>query len=761
MQPAGVSAPPSPVFKDLMSPSDHETTTSHEVTGDGHWWWSYWNDHLAALILFGLILGIVCGLFFGEYCSFLSLIGDTFVGLLRMTVLPFIATTLLASLGRHSLKATRRLALVGSGVLIVLWAIALTMVALLPTALPTSASGSFYSAAMIDPATGQTTLPEFVPTNIFAALADNNVPAVIVFCVFVGAALATINHEHKMVLITQLDVLASALLKVASFIAKLAPIGVFGIAASTAGTISLADASRLQAYLILYCFGSLLLGFVILPLLVTTFTSLTYRQVLRIVRGPMITAFATGKLVIVLPMLIENTEELLAQDEGFSVEDKNSIELLFSIGYAFPHTGKILSMVFIPFAAWFYGSEISLAQYPSLLVSGLASYFAGPIVAIPYLLDQWQLPHDMFQLFLLTSVLGERIGDAVGAMHLAALTLVTYFAIRGGLLSRAIGFPKFAFVSVACSVLVLAVARATLNETFELTETKSQIIAQMQLIQQPVESSVSMRAEPNPVPPKQGESVLQRIRRRGVMRVGFNEDKLPFAFFNEQDQLVGFDVNLAHALAQDLGVTIEFVRFDRATLAEQLHDDHFDLVMSGLVGTLERSEAMRHSRSYLDVTLGLVAADYRAAQFKSLSSIRQVRDLRIGFVDLSRGFVARLKQALPEANLVEIRNNRDFFEQPDLSLDALLISAESGSAFTLLYPGHEVAVPQELNVKLPLFYVVAGEDQETRDFLDHWVELRKKDGTFSEYYQHWILGKLKRAGGKRWCIIRDVLRWVD
>ena len=67
-----------------------------------------------------------------------------------------------------------------------------------------------------------------------------------------------------------------------------------------------------------------------------------------------------------------------------------------------------------------------------------------------------------------------------------------------------------------------------------------------------------------------GESILDRIRRRGVIRVGYNEDKLPFAYFNNQDELVGLDVNMAHALARDLGVRIEFVRFDRRTLATQL-----------------------------------------------------------------------------------------------------------------------------------------------------------------------------------------------
>ena len=120
-----------------------------------------------------------------------------------------------------------------------------------------------------------------------------------------------------------------------------------------------------------------------------------------------------------------------------------------------------------------------------------------------------------------------------------------------------------------------------------------------------------------------------------------------------------------------------------------------------------------------------------------------------------------MTRELPDAQLIELKNNRDYFESPELSLDALLISAESGSAFTLLYPQFEVAVPAELDVRLPLFYAIAGNDTETHDFLNHWVELRTKDGTFEDYYEHWILGKTRNVRRPRWCIIRDVLHWVQ
>ena len=212
--------------------------------------WQLWSDYLAGLVAAALLLGIAVGIFFGEYCSALSLVGDAFVGLLRMTVLPFIVTSLITNLGRLPLRQTRQLAVVAITVMIVIWCLTFVVIFVLPSALPRSNSGSFFSTAMVDSATPVDVLSIFVPSNVFTALASNHVPAIIFFCICMGAALATVPNRGAF--IGQLQVASTALLRVAGFIAKLAPIGVFAIAASTAGTISLDEAGRLQVYLIIY-----------------------------------------------------------------------------------------------------------------------------------------------------------------------------------------------------------------------------------------------------------------------------------------------------------------------------------------------------------------------------------------------------------------------------------------------------------------------------------------------------------------------------
>ncbi len=66
---------------------------------------------------------------------------------------------------------------------------------------------------------------------------------------------------------------------------------------------------------------------------------------------------------------------------------------------------------------------------------------------------------------------------------------------------------------------------------------------------------------PSPAPPT-SLPPLETIQARSVLRVGYLPDALPFAFVNQRGELVGFDIELAHDLARELGVSLAFVPVD-------------------------------------------------------------------------------------------------------------------------------------------------------------------------------------------------------
>ena len=63
-------------------------------------------------IAIGLLAGVVVGIVFGEYCRYLRVVGQAYVGLLQMTVLPYLTVSLTGKLGRLDLHQARKLAIV-------------------------------------------------------------------------------------------------------------------------------------------------------------------------------------------------------------------------------------------------------------------------------------------------------------------------------------------------------------------------------------------------------------------------------------------------------------------------------------------------------------------------------------------------------------------------------------------------------------------------------------------------------------------------
>jgi Na+/H+-dicarboxylate symporter len=240
-------------------------------------------------ILVGLVAGVCVGLFLGEYAEVFKVVADGFVKLLQMTVLPYITLSIVSSLGNLSFEQVKTLGLRAGAVLVGLWCLALVFTFLLPLAFPETETASFFSSALVERRGPFNFVDLFIPSNPFHSLANNIVPAVVLFSVFLGVAL--IGIERKPELLAVLVVAKDALSSATKFVVSLTPYGIFAIAATTAGTLSLEQVARIQVYLITYVVIALLVALWVLPGLVSALTPFGYREVLGPTRDALITAF--------------------------------------------------------------------------------------------------------------------------------------------------------------------------------------------------------------------------------------------------------------------------------------------------------------------------------------------------------------------------------------------------------------------------------------------------------------------------------------
>ncbi len=126
------------------------------------------------------------------------------------------------------------------------------------------------------------------------------------------------------------------------------------------------------------------------------------------------------------------------------------------------------------------------------------------------------------------------------------------------------------------------------------------------------------------------------MRKRGTLRVGYNKDNLPFSFFNSQKELVGFDVELIHQMALDLGVTVEFIPWNYQTAMQLIEQKAFVIGIGGLTVTPERLTRIDFSIPYINLTAGIVVEDYRRHDFASWQEIDKEMTVRLGIVGKSR-----------------------------------------------------------------------------------------------------------------------------
>ncbi|MGR9043712.1 MAG: cation:dicarboxylate symporter family transporter [Gammaproteobacteria bacterium] len=718
------------------------------------------NPNLTHFIIYGMMLGLGCGLFLGEYAERLKIIGDIYIGLLQMTVLPYIVFSLIANIGRLSFFQAQLLAKRGLLLLLLLWAIGLVTVFCMALALPAFEGGAFFSTLLIEPPYSIDVLDLFIPSNPFRSLASNSVPAVVLFSLLFG--IACIGYQQRTDLLNLFEHAAQVLLRVNHLIIKLTPIGVFGVTASASGTLTLGEFERVQAYIFMLFGSTLLITLWILPTLISCCTPFSYRRILQASQDALLTTFVVGSTFVVIPLLIDAVDRLFRHHVSPASAHARIPDLALPLAYPFPDMGKVLNLFFILFAAWFYGRPLDWADYPVLFITGVFLSFGKLVTAIPFLLEMFQIPGDIFQLFIAVGELCRRFADVVGSMGLMTFTILTTASITQVLKLQWWRLFHVGIISLALMAVTVFGIRQYLELALKDVRPNDNLILQMHLRKSGIETRVLNTSVPNPVPLKSGQGLLDRIRERRLIRVGFNSDSLPYSFFNASDELVGFDIDLIHELAEDLGVGIEFVPYDSGYLLQELEADHFDIALSGITANVSLLASTRviYTTPYLEANLALVVPDHLRKAFSSEKSIRALGPIRVG-VRKDSYLKKRIEEHFPNLQVDELDTEAEFFAIESFRQEALVTTAEGGSAWTLLYPGYTVVNPLEHKEGAPLVFAVAGHDFQLEKYLDTWIAIKQMDGSITQLYDYWILGKLPRDSRPRWSVIRNVLHWVE
>ena len=139
---------------------------------------------------------------------------------------------------------------------------------------------------------------------------------------------------------------------------------------------------------------------------------------------------------------------------------------------------------------------------------------------------------------------------------------------------------------------------------------------------------------------------LQDIRDRGSIRIGVSPGAAPLGFYNERNEPVGYDIDMAHRFAAALGVSPEFVNVYGDSRVTMLVSGQLDIVIANMTATETRAKSVDFSIPYLRTGLRIIVRED--------SGIESFSELNNHKIVVGRGSSGEvfLREALPDADLI-------------------------------------------------------------------------------------------------------------
>ena len=234
----------------------------------------------------------------------------------------------------------------------------------------------------------------------------------------------------------------------------------------------------------------------------------------------------------------------------------------------------------------------------------------------------------------------------------------------------------------------------------------------------------------------QATGSLAEIQKRGVLRVGVAPNA-PWVLHDKDGQWTGLDVDLARQLAKDMRWKIELVPTTWATAIDDLRNDRFDMLASGLSITPQRALLLKYSQPYGDFSLGLVV-NRKALGNTDLVALETGTKHRIGVL---AGTVteATTKTYLGNSEVVDINDESQAVNDVRSGkLDGLLAEQPLPDAVAHTYPDQLRTLDVSTFGKTAHAFAVRRNDQDLLDVIDAWLVYQQAAGFISEREKFWL-----------------------
>jgi len=233
------------------------------------------------------------------------------------------------------------------------------------------------------------------------------------------------------------------------------------------------------------------------------------------------------------------------------------------------------------------------------------------------------------------------------------------------------------------------------------------------------------------------KSTLESILKKGELRVGFEAGYMPFEMTDKKGKFVGFDIDMAKAMAKAMGVKFVPVNTAWDGIIPSLITNKFDIIMSGMTVTQERNLKINFANPYIIIGQAILLNkkhDGKIKSYKDLNNSKYIVTSKLG----TTGEQA-VKRLIPKCNY------KSFETEPEAALEVVHGKAD---AFVYDLPYCVVFMGQQGAGKLvfidkpftfePLAWAVKKGDPDFMNWLNNFLKQVKNDGRYDRIYNKWI-----------------------
>ena len=369
-------------------------------------------------IIFCMILGTISGVIFNNIgfdnssiYSVILLLGDIFIRLLKMVIVPLIFTSII--IGVSSIKDRSKIGRLGFKTF--LYYISTSLIAILiglflaNTIEPGVGASTISNAGSFDTSKLNTSnsildiLKRMIPINPISALSSGDMLGIIFFAIFFGFVLNMIDPKKSSRLKNGIDAIFQVIMKITQLIIKLSPIGVLGLMTKVVYSSGFDIFVNLAKYMLTIALGLSIHLFIVLPIIILIFIKTNPLNHFRAIASAMLTAFSTSSSNATLPVTMKCVRD--------NVKASNEVtSFVLPMGATINMDGTALyECAGVLFISQVLGVDLSFNQQMIVVITALlASIGAAGIPSA-----------GLVMIFIVTSAVGlndPQVGIIIGAM---------------------------------------------------------------------------------------------------------------------------------------------------------------------------------------------------------------------------------------------------------------------------------------------------------------------------------------------------------